>query len=259
VRPSLGSQLGKLARRSIARTIRQPVIWLPNIFFGIFMLAVLSGASDNVTDVKGFPTDSYTSFILGAILVQAAASASTMAGNGLGADIETGFLSRLALTPMRGWAIIAAQLAGVAVLGVLQAALFLGIGLAVGASVEAGVAGALVLIAIVVLMILAFGAIGLLVAVRTGSPEKVQTLFGVTLGLLFVSSMIMPRNLIEEDWFKTVATYNPMSYLVEATRSLLITGWDAEALALGCGIAAVVFLVSLAAATATLRGRLLGT
>lgn len=257
--PSLGSQLGKLARRSIARTLRQPVIWLPNIFFGIFMLAVLSGAGDDITDVRGFPTDSYVSFILGAILVQSAASASTMAGNGLGTDIETGFLSRLALTPTRGWAIIAAQLAGVAVLGVLQVGLFLGVGLAAGASVETGVGGALVLVAVVVLMILAFGAIGLLVAVRTGSPEKVQTLFGVSLGLLFVSSMIMPRNLIEEDWFEKVATYNPMSYLVEATRSLLISGWDGEALALGCGIAAAVFLVALAAATATLRGRLVGT
>ena len=56
--------------------------------------------------------------------------------------------------------------------------------------------------------------------------------------LLFLSSMVMPRNLIREIWFEKIATYNPMSYLVEAPRSLLITGWDGEALALGCGIAA---------------------
>ena len=74
---------------------------------------------------------------------------------------------------------------------------------------------------------------------RTGSAEQVQGLFALALALLFMSSMVMPRNLIEEDWFKTIATYNPMSYLVEAPRSLLIDGWDAEALALGCGIAAV--------------------
>ena len=59
------------------------------------------------------------------------------------------------------------------------------------------------------------------------------------LGLLFMSSMAMPRDLIQEDWFKTIATYNPISYLIEAARSLFINGWDAEALALGAGIAAV--------------------
>jgi ABC-2 type transport system permease protein len=249
-------QIGKLARRSIARTIRQPIIWVPNIFFGLFMMAVVSGAGDKVTDVEGFPTDSYLSFILGAILVQAAATASTITGNALGSDIESGFLNRLSLTPTRGSALLAAQLAGVAVIGVVQAGLFLGVGLAAGASVETGVGGTVALIGVVLLLILAFGSIGLLVAVRTGSAEKVQLLFAVSLGLLFMSSMIMPRNLIEQQWFETVATYNPMSYLVEAARSLLISGWDAEALALGCGIAAAAMLVALAASAATLRRRI---
>src|SRR3712207_6989284 len=50
---------------------------------------------------------------------------------------------------------------------------------------------------------------------------------------LFLSSVNLPRNLIEQDWFRTIATYNPVSYLVEGVRSLIITGWDGEALALG--------------------------
>jgi ABC-2 type transport system permease protein len=259
VNPSLASQVERLARRSITRTLRQPIIYVPNLFFGLFMLAVLSGNGDQVTKTKGFPTDSYTSFILGAILVQGAASASTMAGNALGSDIETGFLSRLALTRVRRSALIAAQLGGVAVLGVVQAAIFLGAALIGGATVATGVAGALALIGVVLLMILAFGAIGLLVAVQTGSPEKVQTLFALSLALLFLSSMIMPRNLINQHWFKIIATYNPMSYLVEATRSLLISGWNAEALAIGCGIAAAILIASLAAAAAILKRRIVGT
>jgi ABC-2 type transport system permease protein len=251
-------QVGRLARRSIVRTLRQPVVWVPNVFFALFMLAVVSSAGDQVTDTEGFPTDSYITFVLGAIVVQSAAGALTIAGNALGSDIETGFMSRLALTPVRGSALVAAQLGGVAVIGVAQAAIFLGVGLAAGASVEAGVAGALVLMAVVLLMILAFGAVGLLVAVRSGSSEAVQGLFAFALGLLFMSSMLMPRNLIEEDWFKAIATYNPMSYLVEATRSLLISGWDAEALALGCGIAALVLVAAIVGAVANLRRSLVG-
>jgi ABC-2 type transport system permease protein len=137
--------------------------------------------------------------------------------------------------------------------------LALAVALAAGASVSAGVPGAFVLIAVALLMVLAFGSIGLFAAAKTGSTAQVQGLFAIALGLLFMSSMIMPRNLVSADWFETIATYNPMSYLVEATRSLLITGWDAQALALGCGIAALMLLVGLSATVATLKRSVLRT
>jgi ABC-2 type transport system permease protein len=258
VKPSLGLQVRKLARRSIARTLRQPILVVPNLVFPLFMLAVLSAGADQVTEIKGFPTDSYITFILGATLIQGAAGATTLAGNALGNDLETGFMNRLVLTPVRGWALVAAQLAGVALIGVGQAVIYLLVGLAAGASIEAGVGGAVALIGVAMLIILAFGSIGLFAAVWTGSAEQVQGLFAVTLGLLFMSSMVMPRNLIEQDWFKTVATYNPISYLVEATRSLFITGWDAEALALGCGFALAGLVLAITATVFTLRRKLVG-
>ena len=52
--------------------------------------------------------------------------------------------------------------------------------------------------------------------------------------------------MIQTDWFRDVATANPVSYLIEAIRSLLITGWDGEALALGFGIAVAIALISAA-------------
>jgi ABC-2 type transport system permease protein len=259
VSPSLREQIGPLARRSIARTFRQPILIVPNLVFPLFMLFVLSAGGDQVTEVKGFPTDSYITFILAATLVQGATSATTLAGNALGSDIESGFLSRLALTPARGSALIAAQLTGIALLGLLQAAIYIVAALAGGASVETGVPGVLALLGFDLLMILAFGAVGLFAAVQTGSAQQVQSLFALALGLLFISSMIMPRNLIEKEWFETIATYNPMSYLVEAPRSLLISGWDGEALALGGGVAAAALIVSLLIAITNLRRRILAT
>jgi ABC-2 type transport system permease protein len=254
VSPSPRVQLGKLARRSIARTLRQPVLIVPNFVFPLFMLAVVSaGAGDQATKVEGFPTDNYTTFLLGATLIQGASGAMTMAGNALGTDIVTGFLNRLSLTPISASTLIVAQLAGVAVLGVAQSAIYILVALAAGANIETGLAGAAALIAVVLLIVVSFGSIGLFAAVRAGSPERVQALVAVALGLLFLSSMVMPRDLITEDWFQTIATYNPLSYLVEAPRSLLVSGWDGEALALGCGIAAGIAVLALAAASATLK------
>lgn len=247
-----------LARRSIAVTLRQPVIFIPTLLFPLFLLAVFGGASDRVTAIDNFPTDHYITFIIGGMLVQAAAGAVTMAGVSFGKDIETGFLDRLSLTRVGGFALVAAQLAGVALFGLVQTTIVLGVGLAAGATLEAGVGGAFALVGVVMLMILAFGAVGLFVAVKTGGSEPVQGVFSLLLALFFLSSMSMPRNLITEDWFKVIATANPLSYPIEAARSLFIVGWDVEALALGCGLAAFLLIGSLVGSVVILRGRVSG-
>ncbi len=253
--PSLGVQIGKLARRSISRTLRQPVIFVPSFLFPLFLLAVFAGASDRVTRIDNFPTDSYISFILGGMVIQAAAGAITMAGIEFGRDIESGFLDRLRLTPVRALALVFAQLGGVALFGIAQTVLVLVVGIAAGAEMETGVAGAFALVALVVLIILAFGALGLMVAIKTGGAEAVQGMFSLILALFFLSSMAMPRDLITEDWFKTVATVNPLSYPIEAARSLFIEGWDVEALALGGGVAVVILVIGLTVSIRQLRQR----
>ena len=65
-----------------------------------------------------------------------------------------------------------------------------------------------------------------------------------------------PRNLIEADWFRWVATVNPVSYLIEAVRSLVIEGWNWEALGLGFAAAGGLSLVGFVLATRALWRRL---
>jgi ABC-2 type transport system permease protein len=256
VKPSLRDQVGAVARRSIARSVRQPVLVVPGFVFPLYMLAVLSAAGGQVTKVPGFPTKSYLTFILGSTLIMGATGGMNLAGSAVANDIESGFLNRLTLTRISGAALVTAQLAGVALLGLVQAILTLLVGLAAGASVKAGFGGALLIVAFVVLVVLAFGAVGTYVAVQTGSATAVQSLSAIGIALLFLSSMVMPRNLITKDWFKEIATYNPASYLVEATRSLLVTGWDGEALALGCGVAVAVVVAAVSATISVMRRKL---
>ena len=77
------------------------------------------------------------------------------------------------------------------------------------------------------LVSLAFGALGAWLAFRTGSGEAIQALFPVLFVFLFISSMNTPRDLIDVEWFQTAATLNPVSYMLEAVRSLIIEGWNA--------------------------------
>ena len=179
------------------------------------------------------------------------------AGQGLAQDIENGFFSRLVLTPMRPSALMAGQLAGLVLLGQFQALLYLAVGLAAGAHFEAGIGGYFVLAALVSVISVGFGGLGLIMAIRTGSGEAVQGMFPIMFILLFFSSMALPRDLIEQDWYRFLATINPVSYLIEAIRSLFITGWDAQALALGFGFAIIIAVASIFFAALSLKGRML--
>jgi ABC-2 type transport system permease protein len=160
---------------------------------------------------------------------------------------------------MRGAALIAGQLGGIAVMGFAQSVFYLSVGLAVGVRLETGVLGAVVLLVLATLIAISFGTLGAFFALRTGSGEAVQGLFPLLFVLLFLSSMNLPRNLIEIDWFRIVATFNPVSYLIEGVRSLIITGWDGQALALAFGIAIAIGVLSMMAAAWALRLRLTRT
>ena len=255
-RPPLLGQVKELARRSVMRTIRQPAQIIPATTFPLILLAINSAGLDSATAIPGFPTDSYLTFALAFAFLQAAVFAVILTGQNLAEDRVNGFFNRMQLTPVRPAALIAGQLAGTLAVGLFQAASYIGVGLAAGGHIEAGIPGALVLIALATLISLAFGSIGLIAGMRASTPETVQGLFPVVFVFLFMSSMALPRDLIQTDWFQTVATYNPVSYMVEGIRSLLITGWDGEALALGFGFAVAILAIALAVATGSIKGRM---
>jgi len=251
---SLAAQVLHLARRSVIRTLRQPANWITPLIFPLALMAVNTGGLDAATNLPGFPSDSFLAFFLAFPFIQGALFATVNAGVDLARDIQTGFLNRLSLTPMQGAALLVGHLGGVIAMGFLQALWYLAVGLAIGVRLESGVLGALVLFVLAVLIVVAFGSFGALAALRTGSTEAVHSLFPVFFVFLFISSMNLPRNLIETDWFRIAASVNPVSYLIEAIRSLVIVGWDGQALALGFGITIALAILGLTLSSLALRG-----
>jgi ABC-2 type transport system permease protein len=160
---------------------------------------------------------------------------------------------------MRNAALLLGQMGGAVGLGAIQAVLYLGVGVAAGVRIESGVAGALVILVFATLVAVAFGALGLWLALRTGSSEGVQSMFPLLFFFTFISSMNLPRNLIEVAWFRDVATLNPVSYMIEALRSLVIEGWNAQALALGFGLTLALAFAAMTLAARGLRVRMART
>jgi ABC-2 type transport system permease protein len=256
---SFAAHVYQLGRRSVVRTLRQPANIFFSLGFPLMLLAVNSGGLQPATELPGFPTDDFAAFALAVPFIQGALFSTMNAGTDLARDIQTGFLNRLGLTPMRGAALIAGQLVGVVVLGVFQALVYLAVGVLIGVEIVAGVAGAVVIVFLSALFALGFGAIGTLMALRTGSGESIQGLFPVLFVFLFLSSVNMPRHLIPVDWFRFAASVNPVSYMVEAVRSLVIEGWNGQALALGIAFAVVIAALGLTLSALSLRTRLTRT
>src|SRR5437764_9959080 len=250
------TQIGALARRGLLKTLRQPFQVFPIVFFPAILLAVNASGLKAATRLPGFPTHSYVSFAIAVAFIQGAMFALINTGTNLAEDIESGFFNRLALTPLRRVSLIAGLLVGVAALGALQSAVYILVGLIAGAHLYAGVGGALVILALGAVASLAFGALGCAAALKTGSGEAVQGLFPLFFVFIFLSSSNLPRNLLRAGWFHTVATWNPISYLVEGFRSLFIYGWDGTALWRGFAVAAALAALALMAAVAALRTRL---
>lgn len=255
-RPSLPTQVGVLARRSVLRTIRQPAQLVPSLVFPLFMLAVNASGLTSATKIPGFPTRSYITFALAVPFLQAALFSVINAGSDVAQDIETGFLSRLQLTPVASIALLAGELAGVVAFSLFTTLFYITVGLIAGAHIQAGVPGVLVLLALAGLIGVGFGGLGALAGIRTGSGEAVQGLFPVFFVALFLSSVYLPRNLIRAHWFHTIANWNPVSYLLEAIRSVLITGWDGNALARAFAIAAGITAIGLVGSAVALRKRI---
>jgi ABC-2 type transport system permease protein len=252
----LATQIGALARRAMRKTLRQPFQLFPIIFFPLVLLAVNASGLKAATRLPGFPTHSYISFAIAVAFIQGGMFSLINTGTNLAEDIESGFFNRLALTPLRRVSLISGLLVGVAALGVLQSAVYMLMGLVAGAHLDAGFGGALVVLVLGSLTAVAFGAFGCAAALRTGSGEAVQSLFPLFFVFIFLSSSSLPRNLLRTGWFHAVANVNPISYLIEAFRSLYIYGWDATALWRGFAVVIGLTILALLAIAGALRTRL---
>jgi ABC-2 type transport system permease protein len=251
-------EVAVIAWRSIRRTLRQPSNAIV-LVFPLMLMAVNSNGLKAATHLPGFPTRSFLAFFIPFTFIQGALFAASTAGTELGRDIDTGFLNRLALTPLRGSALLVGHLGGALAQTFIQALVYLGVGLLFGVRFVSGVAGMATLILLALCIGAGFASAGIWIALRTGSGEAVQAQIPVLFFLLFISSMNMPRNLIEVHWFRVAATLNPVSYMIEGMRSLVIEGWNGQALALGFGLSLAFVMVAMTASSFALRKRMART
>lgn len=217
----------------IAVTLVQPVIWL-TLFGQLFR---------NVVELPGFSTGSYIQFLTPGVVVMTSLFSAIWSGMGMVEDLKEGVLDRLLTTPLNRASLIAARVAHTSVTIAVQSILILLLGWILGAGIEGGVGGFLLILLASVLLGAGIAALsnGLaLIARREETLIAVANFFGMPLVFLstaFMSAESMPA------WIRTLATWNPVNWAVEASREAM-QGAAMGDVWLKCGLLALFLMVS---------------
>lgn len=243
-------------RRALMNTLRTPIAIFPILGFPLIMLAMTSAAMERSTGLPGFPpVDSFLQFMVSTTIIQGAMFGAVSGGAGIANDIEGGFFERLIATPVSRTSIIVGRIAGVGVMAFFQALFFIGITFIFGMRPEGGLIATLMVACIAALVASGIGSIAVSFGLRTGSTEAVQGSFPLLFAGLFMSSAFFPRTLMS-GWFRTVADWNPLSHLIENTRTQIIVGVHWGDFFTAVGIALTIFAVGTIVANLALRARL---
>jgi ABC-2 type transport system permease protein len=213
-----------LGWRSVKQTFRRPQLLAPIIVFPSLLLAVQTGGAGGAVNLPGFPpVQSFLQFMLAGAMMQSLILAGNSGAIALAIEIETGFTDRLLASPIARFTIVLGRLAGTGALALFGTVWFFAVGLIFGARIEGGVGGAAVALVLAAAAALAIGGIIAAIALRTGNSSVVQGLFPLVFVVLFLSTAFFPQDLMVEP-AKTIAVYNPLSFIVEGIREPIISG-----------------------------------
>lgn len=249
-------QVWAMSKRSILAIARQPALIAPSLIFPLFFAALGSSSFGRAPSLPGFPrVDSFLDFALAGSVIQGVLFGSVTGGAALATDIEGGFFDRLLASPTSRVSIVVGRLAGAAAFGLFQAWFFAAALLPFGVRIEAGIVGFLVIGLSGGLTGMAIGGFTAAMALKTGSAEAVQGSFPLLFIALFFSSAFFPRQTMRGA-YQAIADVNPISYLVEGIRGLVIEGLTGTNVAQALLIPVAIGVVSIALALRALNGRL---
>jgi len=240
-----------IAGRALRAVPRDVATVVPAIFIALFFFLVNIATLSHLTEgqIAGFNFKSFelpTAILLGVTGVSRAPA--------LVLDVQDGYFDRLLLSPVRRSAILLGQLIADVAVAIALIVPILIVGLAIGVRFDTGIAGMLVFVLLGALWSLAFSGFGYAIALKTGNPAAVNSSFLLFFPFLFLTTSYVPKEQLS-GWLKTVASWNPVTYLLEGLRALVYRGWDGTRLLQALAAVAIVGAISQTMCFAALRGR----
>ena len=233
------TQFWELSRRAIREALRTPEALFPTVFIPLFFLVVNVGQAARIFPVGGtswLEGQNYAAFQLPAAILLAASFGS--AALFLVEDIEGGYFDKLRAAPVSRSAIVLGRLAAEGVKIVAISAVLVLVSLPFGVSVASGVIGFVLLLVLAAAWSVVFSGFVQLIALKTRSAAATQSGSLVFFPLLFLTPNFVPRNLLTRP-MEVAATFNPVTYIMEALRSLILEDFAWATIGRGFAVVAV--------------------
>ncbi len=215
-----------LGRRALREALRTPEALLPTLFIPLFFLVVNVGQAGKIFPAEStsfLGGQSYAAFQLPSSLLLAASFGS--AALFLVEDIEGGYFDKLRAAPVSRTAIVLGRLVAEAVKGLVIATLLVLLALPFGISLASGVIGFVLLIALTAMWSVVFTGFMQLIALKTRSAAATNSGGLDFFPLLFLTPNFVPRDLLTRP-MEIAATFNPVTYVMEGLRSLILDDFD---------------------------------
>lgn len=240
-----------IAGRALRAVPRELEAVFPPVFIALFLFIVNIATLSKLTQSAGADFD-YKAFQMPTAILLGVTGISRAPA--LVMDIQNGYFDRLLMTPVRRLAILLGHMVADITVAMALTVPILALGFAIGVRFETGALGVVAFIAMAALWSLAFSGFGYAIALKTGNPAAVNSTFLLFFPLLFLTSSYVPRAQLS-GWLDTVAGLNPVTYLLEGLRSLVMEGWQWDQLGKALLAIAVLGTLSMSLCFATLRGR----
>ena len=250
-RASAFHDFATIASRSIRGVFREPEFFIPAFIVPVFFFAVNVGALQDFAQQSGAVVD-FKAFQLPVAIIFAVTGISR--ASALVTDIQSGYFDRLLLTPIRRPMLLLGLMAADIVSIVMLTIPVLILGLLLGVSFQTGLLGMVVFIMYGAFWGLAFAGFPYAIALKTGNPAAVNSSFILFFPFAFLTTSFLPKEALT-GWLSTVATYNPVTYVLEGLRSLISDGWEWDVLARGVALTLALMAFSFGLASLAMRGR----
>ena len=251
------SEVNGIFGRWIKKTLRRPQFLFFSLVQPIVWFVLFTQAFQAIANIPRFAvitgTDSYLTFFSAAVIIQTVISSAMQSGIGMVTDLESGYMDKMRVAPIHRSAILMGKVLSDGTRILIQTAVIMALGFALGVTVATGFLGLALLFAIAMAFGIAWSGISTFIGLATKNSEATLMIsILTTFPLLFLSTAMMPKALLQP-WIQTVATYNPMSYIADALHGLVITGFDWTTLAYAGIVILGVGVISLSATTSMFR------
>jgi ABC-type multidrug transport system permease subunit len=211
-----------LIRRAANELLRVPGAAIPGVLAPTIFFLGLNGVFGALTQLNGFTTGTYESFIVPVSMLQGAGFTGAAAGVNLARDIEAGWVDRLLVSPAPRWVLLAGNVLAASARALIPATFVFVIALVLGAGWP-GLDGLLVTYAMVAAMAAVAACWGSALALRFKSQSAAPLMQAGTMGLILTTTAYAPLALLQP-WMRSVAEVNPVTEVIDAARQGFVGG-----------------------------------